>query len=141
MPTVRDACVGLAIGVGLLYLGTRLSSRLFSWPLIGLGVLLVLVMSAYIIALYWERISPPARKVVARAHGHVRTLPQLGTLIRSLEAQSRSNPIEIAPKMGQAAKPLWFSEPPPHAVTSMTPPSRASRSDFDHPMPLSARDR
>ena len=88
MPTVRDACIGLAIGVGLLYLGTRLSSRLFSWPLIGLGVLFVLVMSAYIIALYWERISPPARTVVARAQGHVRTLPQLGTLIRSLETQA-----------------------------------------------------
>jgi hypothetical protein len=88
MPTVRDAAIGLAIGLVLLYLGTRLSSRLLSWPLIGLGVLFVLVMTGYIIAVAWPRISPPARKLVSRARGHVRTVPQLGTLIRSLETQA-----------------------------------------------------
>jgi hypothetical protein len=88
MPTVRDAAIGLAIGVGLLFLGTRLSSRLLSWPLIGLGVLFVLVMGAYIVASYWERIWPPARKFVKRAQGHVRKDPQLGTLIRDLETQA-----------------------------------------------------
>ena len=88
MPTVRDASIGLAIGVGLLYLGTRPSSRLLSWPLIGLGVLFVLVMGAYIIASYWDRIWPPARKLVKRTRGHVRKDPQLGTLIRDLETQA-----------------------------------------------------
>jgi hypothetical protein len=83
MPTVRDASIGLAIGVGLLYLGTRLSSPFLSWLLIGLGVLFVLVMGAYIIAVFWPRISSPARTLAARARGRARTDPQLGTLIHS----------------------------------------------------------
>lgn len=88
MPTVRDAGIGLAIGVGLLYLGTRLSSQFLSWLVIGLGVLFVLVMGAYIIAAFWPRISPPARKVAARARGRSRTVPGLGELVHSRETEA-----------------------------------------------------
>lgn len=116
MPTARDAAIGLAIGLVLLFLGTRVSSRLLSWPLIGLGVLFVLVMSSYIIAVFWPRISPPARKAVARVRGHVRMVPQLGTLIRDLETQawegsftSQGRTIEILIR--------GDDEPPPALVT------------------------
>ncbi len=87
-PTVRDALIGLALGLGLLYLGTWFSSWWLRWPTIGLGVLFVLVMTAYIVAASWERISGPAKRVVSRVRGHVRTDPQLGTLFRDVKSES-----------------------------------------------------
>jgi hypothetical protein len=88
LPTVRDALIGLAIGLGLLYLGTWFSSRWLRWPTIGLGILFVLVMSAYIVADRWERLSGPAKRAVSRVRGHVRTDPQLGTLFRDVKAEA-----------------------------------------------------
>jgi NhaP-type Na+/H+ or K+/H+ antiporter len=88
LPTVRDALIGLAIGLGLLYLGTRFSSWWLRWPIIGLGVLFVLVMAGYIVAETWQRLSGPARRVVSRVRGHVRTDPQLGTLYRDTKAEA-----------------------------------------------------
>jgi hypothetical protein len=86
LPTVRDALIGLAIGLGLLYLGTWFSSWWLRWPTIGLGVLFVLVMTGYIIADSWQGLSGPAKRVASRVRGHVRTDPQLGTLFRNVEA-------------------------------------------------------
>jgi hypothetical protein len=88
MPTVRDALIGLAIGVGLLYLGAWFSSWWLRWPTIGLGVLFVLVMTGYIVAASWERISGPPKRLASRVRGHVRTDPQLGTLFRNVEAEA-----------------------------------------------------
>ena len=88
MPTVRDALIGLAIGLGLLYLGTRFSAWWLRWPTLGLGVLFVLVMTAYIVASSWERLSGPAKRVSSRVRGHVRTDPQLGTLFRNVTAEA-----------------------------------------------------
>jgi hypothetical protein len=88
MPTVRDALIGLAIGLGLLYLGTWFSSRWLRWPTVGLGILFVLVMSGYIVADRWERLSGPAKRAVSRVRGHVRTDPQLGTLFRHVKAEA-----------------------------------------------------
>jgi hypothetical protein len=88
LPTVRDALIGLAIGLGLLYLGTRFSSWWLRWPTIGLGVLFVLVMTAYIVAVGWQRLSGPAKRVASRVRGHVRTDPQLGTLFRDVKAEA-----------------------------------------------------
>ena len=88
MPTVSDALIGLAIGVGLLYLGTWFSSWWLRWPTIALGVLFVLVMTGYIIAASWERISDPAKRLASRVRGHVRTDPQLGKLFRNVEAEA-----------------------------------------------------
>jgi hypothetical protein len=88
MPTVRDALIGLAIGVGLLYLGTWFSSWWLRWPTIGLGVLFVLVMAGYIVAASWERLSHPARRMASRVRGHVRTDPQLGKLFRDVKAEA-----------------------------------------------------
>ena len=88
LPPVRDAFIGLAIGIVLLYVGSLFSSRLLRWPIIGLGVSFVLVMTAYIVANAWPTVSPPLRKLVSRARGHVRTFPQLGTLIRDVRAEA-----------------------------------------------------
>ena len=88
LPTVRDASIGLAIGLGLLYLGTWFSSWWLRWPTIGLGVLFVLVMAGYILAEGWQRLSGPARRMASRVRGHVRTDPQLGTLFRDVKAQA-----------------------------------------------------
>ena len=85
LPTVRDALIGLAIGLALLYLGTRFSAWWLRWPTIGLGVLFVLVMTAYIVAAGWGRVSEPAKRAVSRVRGHVRTDPQLGTLYRHVK--------------------------------------------------------
>lgn len=88
LPTVRDALIGLAIGLGLLYLGTRLSTWWLRWPTIGLGVLFVLVMSGYIVADRWQSLSGTGKRVVNRMRGHVRTDPLLGTLHRNVKAQA-----------------------------------------------------
>jgi hypothetical protein len=88
LPTVRDALIGLAIGLGLLYLGTRFSSWWLRWPTIGLGVLFVLVMTAYIVASNWDRLLGPAKRVASRVRGHVRTDPQLGALYRNVKAEA-----------------------------------------------------
>jgi hypothetical protein len=88
LPPVRDAFIGLAIGIVFLYVGSLFSSRLLRWPIIGLGVSFVLVMTAYIVANAWPTVSPPLRKLVSRARGHVRTFPQIGTLIRNVKAEA-----------------------------------------------------
>ena len=86
-PTIRDALIGLGIGLLLLFLGTRVSYRFVSWLIIGLGVLFVVVMSAFVIVSAWERASPGIRRMTARARGHVRHDPQLGTLTRNTRAE------------------------------------------------------
>jgi hypothetical protein len=88
MPTIRDALIGLAIGLGLLYLGTRFSSWWLRWPILGLGILFVLVMTAYTFAASWESLADPATRVWRRLRGHVRTDPQLGTLFRNVKAEA-----------------------------------------------------
>lgn len=88
LPTVRDAVIGLLIGLGLLALGAWFSSPWLRWPTIGLGVLFVLVMAGYIVAEYWQRYSRPAKRLLSRVRGQVRTDPQLGTLYRNVEAQA-----------------------------------------------------
>ena len=88
LPTVRDASIGLAIGLGLLVLGSWFSAWWLRWPTIGLGVLFVLVMAGYIVAEGWQRLSYPARRMASRVRGHVRTDPQLGTLFRDVKAQA-----------------------------------------------------
>lgn len=88
LPTVRDASIGLAIGLGLVFLGTWFSAWWLRWPTIGLGALFVLVMAGYIVAEGWQRLSDPASRTVSRVRGHVRTDPRLGTLFRDVKAQA-----------------------------------------------------
>jgi hypothetical protein len=88
MPTARDAFIGLAIGLALFFFGIWLSPGLLRWAFIGLGVLFVLVMSAYLISLAWPNVAPPAQKLVRRARGHTRTFPDLGTLFRDVKLRA-----------------------------------------------------
>jgi len=85
-PTVRDALIGLAIGLLLVYASLWVPYRLLSWPLLGLGVIFIVVMSGFILVSTWEMVSPGVRRVTARARGHVRQDPRLGTLTRNVEA-------------------------------------------------------
>lgn len=85
---VPAAFIGLAVGLGLLYLGTRLSSGWLRWPAIALGVLFVLVMAGYLVARGWESISVPANRAASRLRGRVRTDPQLGRLYRDVRAEA-----------------------------------------------------
>jgi hypothetical protein len=104
-PTIRDALIGLGIGLLLVYLGTRVPYRIASWMLIGLGLLFVVVMSGFVIVVVWERASPGIRRVMARVRGHVRHDARLGKLTRNVKGEywegaftsRRSSPDEPVP--------------------------------------------
>ena len=87
-PTVRDALIGGAIGLVLFYAGTRISYWILRWLVIGVGLMFVAVMSAFVISVIWTKVSPRAHLIMSRARGHVRRDPQLGTLIRNGEAEA-----------------------------------------------------
>jgi hypothetical protein len=112
LPTVRDALIGLVIGVGLLFVGAWFSTWWLRWPTIGLGVLFVLVIGGYIIASAWETVSTPLGRVVSQARGHVRTDPQLGRLYRDVKAHAwegsfpaSTGPIELLIDGGKEPNP------------------------------------
>jgi hypothetical protein len=86
-PRVRDALIGAAFGILLIYLGTRISLRVVSWPILGCGFLFVIVMAAFIFVTFWNHVSPHVRRLLARARGHVREDAQLGTLTRDVKGQ------------------------------------------------------
>ena len=87
-PTVRDALIGAAIGLLLIYAGTHISSSILSWLVIGVGVIFVAVMSGFVISVMWAKASHRARRIMSRARGYQRRDPQLGTLIRNVKAQA-----------------------------------------------------
>jgi hypothetical protein len=79
---VQDALIGAAIGLVLIYLGTRIPFRILSWLVIGIGVLFVVVMSSFVCVVIWTRLRADVRPLLSRLRGHVRHDPQLGTLMR-----------------------------------------------------------
>lgn len=87
-PTVRDALIGAAIGLLLIYAGTRISYWILRWLVIGVGLMFVGVMSAFVISVIWTKVFPRAHWIMSRARGHVRRDPQLGTLIRNVKAEA-----------------------------------------------------
>jgi hypothetical protein len=87
-PTVRDALIGAAIGLGLIYAGTYISYWILRWLVIGVGLLFVVVMSGFVISVIWMKVSPRAHRIMSGARGHVRKDLQLGTLIRNVEAEA-----------------------------------------------------
>ena len=73
-PTVRDALIGAAIGLFLIYAGARISYAILRWLVIGVGLLFVGVMSAFVISVIWTK-SLPRSPDHERARGHAsRTL-------------------------------------------------------------------
>jgi len=87
-PTVRDALIGAAIGLLLIYVGTLISYWILRWFVIGVGLVFVAVMSAFMISVVWTKVSPRAHRIISRARGHVRRDAQLGTLIRNVAAEA-----------------------------------------------------
>ena len=87
-PTVRDALIGAAIGLLLIYAGTHISNWILRWLVIGVGLMFVGVMSAFVISVIWTKVSPRAHRIMSRARGHMRRDPQLGTLIRNVKAEA-----------------------------------------------------
>ena len=87
-PTVSDALIGGATGLVLFYAGTRISYWILRWLVIGVGLMFVGVMSAFVISVIWTKVSPRAHLIMSRARGHVRRDPQLGTLIRNVKAEA-----------------------------------------------------
>ena len=87
-PTIRDALIGAVIGLLLIYGGSLISSWVLRWIVIGVGLMFVGVMSAFVISVGWARVSPAAHRVMSRARGHVRRDPELGTLIRNVAAEA-----------------------------------------------------
>lgn len=86
-PEARYALIGAGIGLLLIYEGTRIPFRIVRWPIIGLGILFVGVMSAYTLALAWKNLSIRVRTLVNKVRGHIREDPQLGTLTRNLRTR------------------------------------------------------
>ena len=82
-PRVRDALVGEAIGLLLVYGGTLMSPGIPRWLVIVLGVIFILVMTGFIVATLWMRFEPRLRPIAKKARGHTRRDDQLGTLIRN----------------------------------------------------------
>ena len=98
-PTVRDALIGAAIGLLLIYAGARISYAILRWLVIGVGLLFVGVMSAFVISVIWTRVSPRAHLIMSRARGHVRRDPQLGTLIRDVKAEAWIGDFRVRDRM------------------------------------------
>jgi len=84
-PTVRDALIGELIGVVLIYAGRWIPNRIVSWVVIGLGVLFLLVMTAFIVVTTWQNSSPRAHRILAGVRGHIRRDPLLGALTRNVK--------------------------------------------------------
>src|SRR5262245_36778091 len=87
-PTARDALIGAAIGLVLIYAGTHISYPILRWLVIGTGLIFVVVMSGFVISVIWMKVSPRAHRIMSRARGHVRRDPQLGALIRNVKAEA-----------------------------------------------------
>ena len=82
-PEARYAVIGAVCGLLLIAVGWRIPLRAIGWPVIGVGVLFVLVMTAYLASLAWKAAAGPLGTVLKRARGHVRHDPLLGTLVRA----------------------------------------------------------
>jgi hypothetical protein len=87
-PTVRDALIGAAIGLVLIYAGTLISFWILRWLVIGVGLVFVGVMGAFVISVIWTKVSPRAHLIMSGTRGHVRRDPQLGKLIRNVKAEA-----------------------------------------------------
>ena len=98
-PTIRDALIGAVIGLLLIYGGARVSYAILRWLVIGVGLLFVAVMSAFVISVIWTRLSPGAHMIMSRARGHVLRDPQLGTLIRNVEAEAWEGEFNVRDRM------------------------------------------
>ena len=87
MPSVRDAIIGLAIGVLIIYGGSHFDSRFLWWLSVGIGVVWVLVMAAYVVEVWVTRYGPKLAPRVKKLRGHTVTDPVLGLMQRDIRAR------------------------------------------------------
>jgi hypothetical protein len=88
MPSVRDALIGLAIGVLIIYGGSHFDSSVLWWLSVGIGVVWVLVMVAYVVEVWVTRYGPKLTPRVKRLRGHTLTDPVLGVMQRDVRARA-----------------------------------------------------
>ena len=105
------AFIGAAIGLLLIYSGTFIPYRILSWPVIGVGVLFVVVMTAYVLSVFWKNASPHARRPRA-GRGFWALESRLAGYLDA-EAKDEDDP-ELAAKIGA----LRVSDHPAIAKTS-----------------------
>ena len=87
-PTIRDGLIGAAIGLLLMYGGTFISNWILRRLVVGVGLIFVVVMTGFVISVAWTKASPRVYRIMSRARGHVRSDPQLGMLVRNVEAEA-----------------------------------------------------
>jgi hypothetical protein len=87
-PDTRYALIGAGFGLLLIFLGRRIPFRILGWPIIAFGVLFVVVMTGYTIAVFWKTVSIRLRPLSAKVRRHIRTDPRLGTLTRDVKARA-----------------------------------------------------
>jgi len=85
-PDTRYALIGAGFGLLLIFLGRRIPFRILGWPMVGVGVLFVVVMTGYALAILLKNVSGHLRPFVDRVRGHSRPDPQLGILTRDVKA-------------------------------------------------------
>ena len=87
-PTIRDALIGAAIGVLLIYAGSFIGNWALKWVVVGLGWIFVAVMTAFVVSVIWENVSGHVWAASSRLRGDVRKDPQLGRLERDRRSRS-----------------------------------------------------
>jgi len=87
MPSVRDALAGLVIGLLIIYGGSHFDSSVLWWLSVGIGVVWVLVMAAYIVEVWVTTYGPKLAPGVRRLRGQTLTDPVLGVMQRDVRAR------------------------------------------------------
>jgi hypothetical protein len=88
MPSARDALIGLAIGVLIVYGGTHFDSSFLWWLSVGIGVVWVLVMAVYFVEILVTTYGPKLSPRVKKLRGHTLTDPVLGLMQRDVRARN-----------------------------------------------------
>lgn len=97
-PTVRDALIGAAIGLLILYGGTLIQGRLLRWLTLGIGGVWVTVMTGFIAVVVATSVRRKLAPLTRKLRGHVIVDPGLGPLHRDVRARGwRAQPIARYP--------------------------------------------
>jgi hypothetical protein len=86
-PGAGYALLGAAFGLLLIFLGSLIPFRVVSWPIVGVGLVFVVVMTAYAVVVLWHQTAGHVRRFSGTARGRVIHDPLLGTLTRDLTAR------------------------------------------------------
>jgi hypothetical protein len=99
-PNVRDALIGAAIGLLILYGGTLIQGRFLRWLTLGIGVVWVAVMTAFIGGVVATSLRRKLAPLTRKLRGHVIIDPELGPLHRDVRARGwRAQPIARQPEI------------------------------------------